>query len=274
MGLIRFIFSKTFLKQLGIAAVVLLVGFFVLRTYLNGYTDHGEYVTVPDVSGVLLADAQRSLLDVQLTGALVDSIWRQGAIPGAICEQSPAAGVQVKSGRPVYLTAYRQRPSFVKVGVEAGERKNVAAIRLQNKGVDFKIKYEPHELLYDCVIRVEHKGKEVGPKHEIRRDERLTLVVGERRNDKVGVPNVYGMSLDSAAMVFNLHSLALGFSAYDGEVLSAQDSSSCWIYEQRPLAGVQPSVRAGSEINVWLTNRPRVQSPPESKSEEDDDLFD
>lgn len=274
MGLFRFLFSKSFLKQLGIAALVALLGFFVLRACLNSYTDHGEYVTVPDVSGVLVADAQRTLEEFNLEGALVDSVWAQGAIPGSIFQQSPAAGVQVKNGRPVYLTAYRQRPSFIKVGVEVGERKNVAAIRLQNKGVDFRVKYEPHALLYDCVIRVEHKGKEVGPKHEIRRDEKLTLIVGERRNDKVGVPNLYGMSLDSARTVLQLRSLALGFTAYEADILSAQDSTSCWVYEQRPLAGADAAVRVGSEVSVWLTKRPHVISNPESKEDDEGDLFD
>lgn len=271
--MIRFLFSKTFLRQLLIAGVLAVVGFLGLKWYLSSYTDHGEYVTVPNVAGVSWSEAQATLQELNLEPQLVDSLWSADATPGFVCEQNPAFGAQVKSGRPVYITAYRFRPSFVSVGVEEGERKNVAVIRLENKGLHYSIKYEPHEYLYDCVIRVEHKGRTLLPKDEIRRDEKVTLIVGERRDEKIMVPRLYGMALDSALKVLEMQGLTLGFTAFDQELFTAADSALCWVYEQRPASSREHLVRVGSEVNLWLTNRAQQASPADSLNNEPNDLF-
>lgn len=277
MQLIKFLFSKTFVKNLGIAIVVAAVLFGGVWFYLNSYTDHGDYITVPNVSGLSYAEAQDKLDELQLRGALVDSVWRAEAIPGAICEQSPAPGEHVKSGRQVYLTSFRVRPSFVKIGVEEGERKNVAMIRLENKGISYRVQYEPHELLYDCVIRVEHEGRALEPKDEIRRDQHVTLVVGERRKQKVTVPRLFGMGKDSAEFVLNKAGLTLGFLAYDADIVTEEDSLSAWIYEQYPAYDKGQQVRIGSEVNLWLTNREKPEDKPEqdpSTDPDDPEFFD
>jgi len=274
--MIRFLFSKTFLRQLLIAAVLAVVGFFGLKWYLNSYTDHGDYITVPNVSEMSLAQATAQLEELDLQAMLVDSLWSASAAPGHVCEQSPAFGEEVKRGRPVYLTAYRYRPSFVKLGVEEGERKNVAVIRLENKCLDYTIKYEPHELLYDCVIRVEHNGKPLGPRDEIRRDEKVVVYVGERRDEKIPVPHVYGMRLDSARKVLHFAGLTVGFAAFDSDLLTAEDTALCWVYEQRPLSERGTLVRVGSEVNLWLTNRPLPTTAASDSTDYDPDenLFD
>lgn len=279
MEFFRFLFSRTFLRQLLYAMVLVAAIIGGLWFYLKAYTDHGNYVSVPSLEGLSLEDAQSKLEALHLSGALVDSVWSPKSQPGMICEQSPAPGEKVKSGRQVYLTSYRFKPSFVKIGVEQGERKNVAMIRLENKGIAYDVSYEPHELLYDCVIRVEHQGKPLTAQDEVRRDERVRLVVGERRQEKVAVPRLFGMSLDNAIRTLNLASLTLGFAVFDQDILTPEDSVQSWIYEQQPGVQSRGAVRVGTEVNVWLTKRPKpvkgLATDSLSKPIDDhDDLFD
>ena len=51
MSLIKFLSSKTFLKQLGLAVVAIVVLSFILLKWLNISTNHGDFHTVPNLTG-------------------------------------------------------------------------------------------------------------------------------------------------------------------------------------------------------------------------------
>ena len=51
MSLIKFLTSKTFFKQILLAVVALVVLCFILLKWLNITTNHGEFETVPDLTG-------------------------------------------------------------------------------------------------------------------------------------------------------------------------------------------------------------------------------
>ena len=52
MSIIKFLASKTFLKQLALAIVAIVFCFIMLK-WLNVSTNHGEFETVPDLTGNL-----------------------------------------------------------------------------------------------------------------------------------------------------------------------------------------------------------------------------
>mgnify|MGYP000273869406 CR=1 FL=1 len=72
MSLIKFLSSKTFLKQLGLAVVAIVVLSFILLKWLNISTNHGDFHTVPNLTGKSISVAQIELeqnnleLDAQL----------------------------------------------------------------------------------------------------------------------------------------------------------------------------------------------------------------
>ena len=61
MSLIKFLSSKTFLKQLGLAVVAIVVLSFILLKWLNISTNHGDFQTVPNLTGKSISVAQIEL---------------------------------------------------------------------------------------------------------------------------------------------------------------------------------------------------------------------
>jgi hypothetical protein len=78
MKIIRFIFSKVFLKNLLIALVFVAVVIFGANIYLSSYTDHGETVEVPDLRGMTLEDVESTLSSSTLTFEVIDSVYNEG----------------------------------------------------------------------------------------------------------------------------------------------------------------------------------------------------
>jgi beta-lactam-binding protein with PASTA domain len=116
-----FIKSTSFRKAvLGIAITytVLLLGSWF---WLQWYTDHGEYVSVPDLKGLSTEEAIRALQERNLDFLVIDSIYDRKAAPGSVFDQSPAFESQVKEGRQVFLTIFRQSPPMEKLGIKQGD---------------------------------------------------------------------------------------------------------------------------------------------------------
>ena len=108
MRLLRFLISRVFWVQLGLAAVLGLVGFVALNVGLRGFTRHSERIAVPSVVGFDRAGAEVALEAAGLRPVVIDSLYNAKGQPGAVVEQDPAAGVLSFQRRSVG----RHRPSI------------------------------------------------------------------------------------------------------------------------------------------------------------------
>jgi hypothetical protein len=66
MSLLKFLSSKTFLKQIGLAVAALIVFTFLLLQWLKVNTNHGEFIQVPELKGKTLNVAEITLKDNDL----------------------------------------------------------------------------------------------------------------------------------------------------------------------------------------------------------------
>jgi len=73
MSIVKFLFSKTFLKQLALAIVALLVLCFFVLQWLKSTTNHGEFETVPDLKGKSISVANMELDEHNLVMQIQDS---------------------------------------------------------------------------------------------------------------------------------------------------------------------------------------------------------
>ena len=88
--------------NLVIAIVIVLVGFVSLLLWLRHYTNHGVEISVPDITGLYVEEAQITLGAEGLQLAIIDSTYSQKTPLGTLLEQNPKAGSKVKQGRTVY----------------------------------------------------------------------------------------------------------------------------------------------------------------------------
>lgn len=107
-----FSFKKNFffwgnLLAMVVLAVALVWGVF---KWLDHYTDHDVSVTVPEVKGLSLAEAEQLLRKHKLDPVVSDSTYNTSQPGGIILDMIPAQGAVVKEGRSVYLTVNTNCP--------------------------------------------------------------------------------------------------------------------------------------------------------------------
>lgn len=107
-----FSFKKNFffwgnLWAMALVSVALVWGVF---KWLDIYTRHDVSVTVPEVKGMLLPEAQQLLEKHSLKPIISDSTYSPSQPGGMVLDMNPTQGAVVKEGRAVYLTVNTNRP--------------------------------------------------------------------------------------------------------------------------------------------------------------------
>ncbi len=249
-------FRKAALRIVLLYAVLIVSSWFWLRWY----TDHGEFVTVPDLSGMTLEEAAGTLQDRDLKYIIIDSIYNKNADPGTVLDQSPVKESQVKEGRTVTLTISRFSPPMEKLGVKQGDFAVVAMIRLRNKLIDFDTLYEDNNSLAGSIIRVSQKGRNLKYEDLVARGSKVTLVIGRNASIKVIVPDLQGKTCAEAQAELDTLNLVCNcrFEPFL-ENPTAQDSAIFRVCRQDPQHDPVIGTTAGRIVDLWLYNSPCPQ---------------
>ncbi|TYA66017.1 PASTA domain-containing protein [Seonamhaeicola marinus] len=179
MSLIKFLVSKTFFKQIALAIAAVVVMCILLLWVLNGYTNHGDFETVPDLKGKSISVAQVELKDNNLVMQIQDSANFNPDYPRfSVIEQEPIAGSQVKENRKIYLTL---NPSgYRKVEVPDLRERTFRQAKPNLEALEFrvgKITYEDN-IGKDLVLKMYHKGNLIKPGDKLSKTSVIDLVLG------------------------------------------------------------------------------------------------
>lgn len=103
-GFIKKIFSPILWGNFLAMFLVLVTLAFGLWKGMEHYTHHGESIEVPDVKGLSVEQARKTLEAQNLQMYVADSSYNRSQPPGIVLEQTPASGCHVKSGRNIFIT--------------------------------------------------------------------------------------------------------------------------------------------------------------------------
>ena len=164
MALLKFLSSKEFLKQIGLALIAVVVLSFLMLKWLKYSTNHGQFVEVPQLQGKTLEVVQIELEDNDLQMVVLDSANYNPNYPRySVIEQLPEAGSLVKENRKIYLTL---NPSgYRKVAVPKIIRRTLRQARPTLEALGFEL----GEITYandigkDEVLAIKHKGRTISP---------------------------------------------------------------------------------------------------------------
>lgn len=248
------IFKENILfRNLLLASITLLLLFVVWLKYLDLYTNHNNFIKVPDFDGIHITELD-SLVDIlDLRYIIIDSIFDKSKQKGVVVNQDPFPNTDVKKNRRIYLTinsiqsrqvsfpdvfdltlrqAVRKLKSY---GLEVGKleyRSNIAT----NKVLDFKINgisIEIGQQLYHGTV--------------------VDLEVGRGLSyKKVAIPNLVGLSRNEANIILKSNSLNLGLEYFNSDVI---DSNTSIIYRQYPEAVDENKVSVGSSLDLYFEKR-------------------
>ncbi len=180
MNFIKFLFTKTFLRQLLFAIIALVVISFFILMWLKNSTNHEQKIRVPSLAKMLLEDVDDKLSDLELRFEILDSSNYNPDYPKySVIEQIPKAGEYVKENRKIYITLNRSGYSFLKIPEVVGKTRRQAEPTLIAMGFKIgKITYRPY-IAEDEVLELKHKGNKIAPGDELQKTEVIDLVLGD-----------------------------------------------------------------------------------------------
>jgi len=181
MNFLNFLKSKIFFTQLIIAAVGLIVVFFVLAKWLNISTHHNQKIEVPDLKKMSLIKVKHTLNEISLKMVVQDSASYNPNYPkNSVIDQSPEAGDFVKEHRKIYLTLNPSGYKSIPVPDLYGKTKRQATAHLLALG--FRIssnEIRVSDIAKDVVRGFIFNGKELKPGVKIPKNSEITLKLGD-----------------------------------------------------------------------------------------------
>jgi beta-lactam-binding protein with PASTA domain len=254
MSLKKFIFSKVFIKNLGLSVAIIVGGVMILLIWLNFYTRHGQARPVPDFFGLTLEQTVKLAKKSKVKFQIIDSVYTNAVPRGCIAEQNPKPGFKVKKWRNVVLTINAFHPEMVAMPNLIDLPKRQAILVVEGSGLEMGLlKYKP-DLSIDVVIEQQLNGKKIAAGDSIQKGSVIDLVLGKGlSNQRTPVPDLIGYNLESARNRILGSSLNLGAFIYDSTIMKGVDSLNAFVYKQNPEFNEESSLQLGSAIYLWLT---------------------
>jgi beta-lactam-binding protein with PASTA domain len=240
--------KKVGLHLLLIAGISVTLGFIFLKVYLPFYTNHGDTVSVPDLSGMSYEEAEDLLESSSLQYEISpDSGFSAEKDPLAILKQLPEANALVKKDRKIYLTLNARNAPILKMpSLINMPLKNVQEI-LANIGLQRgDIVYVP-DIGINVVLEQRYKGAPIREGAAIAKGSKIDLVVGDGMgNQQLSAPNFIGMDEEEAEFLVLGSGLRMGRKTYHKTDSVAPGK----VYLQSPSVG--SGLKSGDIIDLWI----------------------
>lgn len=177
-GLGSSLISNRLLQTLVLMIVILGILIALFLYGLSVYTKHGEAVAVPSVKGMQEQEAAAMLKKSSLNYEIIEEIYLTDGTPGAVIEQIPESGSNVKKDRVIYLTVQAKDVEQVAIPSLKDFSRRQAIATLNSIGF-MKVTVEEVPSAYQgLVIDLKYQGKLVGVNDKLPKGAPVTLTVG------------------------------------------------------------------------------------------------
>ena len=251
--LLQFLGSKLLLKNVIIALLLFIVGFFVMNFWMKSYTRHGDYITVPDLSSYSLGEVEEELEAISLSYEVIDSGMHNPEYPrGSVVEQIPSAYAEVKKDRTIYLTINPRKTKKIPIPNLIDKSKRQGFSYLESVGFKVgELEYIP-DVARDVVLKMKVDGEEVEVGELFPSGTRVDLVLGMGlSNEKIQVPWLMGLNLEETKVYVRTYDLNCGAVSWDEEIT---DSATAVVYRQYPGPSLKKVIQMGGQVDVWMTS--------------------
>jgi len=158
-----------------IVAIILII---VTFRWMESYTLHGQYITVPDVTGMFEEEARQALSVSGLKYEISDYKFDKAMVEGGVIEQKPKPGAFVKQGRKIYLTLNSGKEPLRAVP-DVADNSSLRAAESKLRAAGFKLtETEYVDGDQDWVYEIKYLGEEIKAGTEIPEGSTLTIVAG------------------------------------------------------------------------------------------------
>ena len=274
----KFLSRQSFLVNLIIAIVLLVLIVFLFFSSLDWITHHNDDVTVPSVNGQNIASATKLLESQGFDVEVVDSVYIDTAAKASVIRQSPDAAAVVKRNRTIYLTVNRTQAPMVEMPDLRGFSFQSAQMYLQSLSLRLgDTTYRP-DIARNSVLEQSLNGKPIAPGTKVSMGSSITFVLGDGvGNVLMNVPNVVGMTLSDARSYLQSLNISLGAIVPDAGI---SDPENAFVYKQNPTEKGADNdgnernnrIHPGQVIDVYLSlTQPVVDTtmaPPDADGQQ------
>ncbi|MDR3714040.1 MAG: PASTA domain-containing protein [Puia sp.] len=241
----------------GVGILILLLLLFLGS--LDLLTRHGKVLKIPQVTGLSLAEAKKTLQMQGFEVLIQDSIYFDTIPPQQVIKQFPEADNLVKVNRTVYLTINRAVAPFIDMPNLVSMSSRNAGLVLRQYGLKLEDTVYKPDFARNSVLDVLYKGESIKPGTKIQQGSGITLVLGNGiGTSDLPVPDLFGLTYRQVRAVLDSGNMILGAVVPDANVT---DTASAFVYRQSPPQindEMKPNhIRQGQSIDVWLS----VQRP-------------
>ena len=243
----RFLRDKWFYISLIIMLLLVVGALFFTFKKLDKFTRHGEEFPVPDLVGMNYDEALDVYKD-ELTFILLDSIYVKDFPEGAVYQQDPAAGQNVKKGRNVYIIRTNIAPEIVKMPNLRNLSLRQAMVSLNMVGLKVDQLEFVDYFARNAVIEQKIKDNVIEPNDDVVKGSAVTLVVGLGNGSRTtNLPDLVGVSIEEAKEKINMASLNIGMEIY----IDNDEFDDLYVSRMDPEYSLETMVPLGSTVNVW-----------------------
>jgi beta-lactam-binding protein with PASTA domain len=194
-ALFSFIKSRQFFINLILILLLIFLIFFSVIKWLSAYTEHGEFVTVPDFKGQTINNLPAFVKNKQVGYQIIDSIYDPKEKTGIVLRQDPDANHQVKHNRTVYLYVTGMIAPAVKMPKLVDRSERQAKLIISTYGLKVGKSTEKKADCSGCVLAQLFDGKEIKEGTTIKKGSKIDLVIGQKdsyfggSNDTIQIPD-------------------------------------------------------------------------------------
>ncbi|MCF8254682.1 MAG: PASTA domain-containing protein [Bacteroidia bacterium] len=244
-------FIKTLVINLFLIGVVVYVLVWLAAQVLSVYTRHGQSLTLPNLQGLNIEEAEKILQQKKLRYVITDTVFVDKLPKLGVAEQNPNANSKVKEDRIVYLSINSDASATVLMPNLINSSLRYAETVLTGMGLIVgNVSFKP-DIAQNAILDQLWKGQSLQPGVKIPKGAAIDLVVGDGSGGAlVSLPNLKGLSLLDATNVLQTSLLQLGTVVYEGPV---KDSSRAVVQRQNPPFEEGATLSGGDFVDIYLS---------------------
>lgn len=231
--------------------MVLYVFVWLAAQVLSVYTRHSQSLTLPNLKGLKMEDAEKVLQQKKLRYIITDTVFVDKLPKSAVAEQNPAPNSKVKEGRIIYLSINSDASATVLMPNLINSSLRYAETVITGMGLVLgNVTYKP-DIAQNAVLDQLWHGQSLQPGAKLPKGTSIDLVVGDGSGGAlVPLPNLNGLSLQDATNVLQSSLLQLGTVVYEGNV---KDSTHATVKRQNPPFMEGATMKGGEFVDLFLS---------------------
>lgn len=264
-------FKYSLTKNILLIIGILVVGYVIINLFLRIITRHNQELTVPDMTGMNLAEASAVAAEADLRLEVTDSVYIRGMERGAIARQNPEPGGKVKKNRRILLVINSVIPRQSTMPSLTGFSLRQARTELASNGLKIGKLIYVNDMATDNVLAQQYMGEDIEPGTRLNSGTAIDLVLGLNPADSATfIPYIIGYRYQMATELLHDNSLNIYRCEFDTTVTDYADSLEAYVYGQYPPASDSVSVRRGTSVTLYLSKDVSRIPVPEEETDSTD----